>query len=47
MGRMEEDVTIAMAVVGASTGGDILPGQCTAERVVACGGRQKQGMRKV
>ncbi|KAJ9693047.1 hypothetical protein PVL29_011959 [Vitis rotundifolia] len=47
MGRVEGDVTIAMVVVGASAGGDVLPGQCTAERLVACGGRQKQGMRKV
>ncbi|KAJ9686944.1 hypothetical protein PVL29_015690 [Vitis rotundifolia] len=36
MGRVEEDVTIAMAVVGAS---DV-------ERVVACGRRQKQERNK-
>ncbi|KAJ9705733.1 hypothetical protein PVL29_003699 [Vitis rotundifolia] len=36
MGRVEEDVTIAMVVVGAS---DV-------ERVVACGRRQKQERNK-
>ncbi|KAJ9676126.1 hypothetical protein PVL29_024901 [Vitis rotundifolia] len=46
MGRVEEDVTIAMAVVGASAGGDVLAGQGAVERVVACGRRQKQGRRK-